>query len=225
MALTVTEALASRRSVRDFEDRAVPLPLLQEILAKALRAPSGGNLQPWQLHLVVGDRLAELKALMRQRVQEHPGGEETEYDIYPKGLKSPWRERRYEVGEQLYAALGIPREDKLGRMLQFARNFEFFGAPVGLFVAIDRSMGPPQWSDLGMVTLSVMLLLEEAGLASCAQECWAVYPKTIAGFLGLPPQQMLFAGMAIGHAKADAAVNTWAVPRAPAAETVQVHGA
>ncbi|TAK75579.1 MAG: nitroreductase [Aquabacterium sp.] len=222
--MTVSAALARRRSVRDFEDRPVPVDLLKDILAQALRAPSGGNLQPWQLHLVLGDRMDQLKALMQQRVQEHPGGEETDYDIYPRGLKSPYRERRHDVGERLYAALGIPREDKLGRMLQFSRNFQFFGAPAGLFVAIDRSMGRPQWSDLGMLMLSVMLLLEEAGVASCAQECWAVYPKTVGGFLGLPQEQMLFAGMAIGYAKA-APVNDWPVPRAPLDEVLRVHGA
>lgn len=222
--MTVSATLARRRSVRDFDERPVPVDLLKDILAQALRAPSGGNLQPWHLHLVLGDRMVELKALMQQRVQEHPSGEETDYDIYPRGLKSPYRERRYDVGERLYASLGIPREDKLGRMLQFSKNFQFFGAPVGLFVAIDRSMGQPQWSDLGMLMLSVMLLLDEAGVASCAQECWAVYPKTIAGFLGLPAEQMLFAGMAIGYAK-DAPVNAWPVPRAPLDEVLRIHGA
>jgi nitroreductase len=158
--------------------------------------------------------MTRLKALMRERVSAAPTGEETEYDIYPKGLPSPYKDRRQEIGELLYGQLKIPREDKLGRALWFARNFEFFGAPIGLFCSVDRLMGPPQWADLGMILQNVMLLLRAEGLDSCPQECWAIYPKTMGTFLCLPPERMLFAGMAIGYANADNPVNQLRTPRA-----------
>jgi nitroreductase len=222
--MNVSEALLSRRSVRDYLDLPVAPDVIRRVLSKAIRTPSGGNLQPWHIHVVGGMQLQDLKTLMKQRLHDAPQGEPTEYDIYPKELVAPYKERRHEIGEALYRQLGIPREDKLGRNLWFARNFDFFGAPVGLFCTIDRRMGPPQWSDLGMVMMSIMLLLREEGLDSCPQECWALYPKTITEFLGTPPQQMLFAGMAIGYANKANPVNQLLTPRADTDQTVRLMG-
>jgi len=165
--------------------------------------------------VVAGAPLDELKAIMRTRIQEAPKGEPTEYDIYPKELPSPYRDYRFEVGEALYGALGIPREDKFARLMWFSRNFQFFGAPVALFCSVAKTMGPPQWSDLGMYLQSLMLLLREEGLDSCPQECWAIYPETIRNFLGMPPERMLFTGMAIGWKDEADPANRWTPARAP----------
>ena len=212
--MNVSEAVASRRSIRAFLDKPVDLALLRDLIDRAGRAPSGGNLQPWILHVVAGESMARLKALMRARLAEASGGEGTEYPIYPPALDEPWRSRRYQVGEAMYAALDIPREDKEGRRAQFAANFQFFGAPVGLFCHVARDHGPPQWSDCGMFLQTLMLLLREAGMDSCPQEAWAMYPKTIDGFLGVPPEVMLFTGMAIGWRDPDAPINCFPVARA-----------
>lgn len=212
--MDIRTAIDSRRAIRDFQDKPVDPEVIRQVLELAVRAPSGGNLQPWHFHIVSGESMTRLKALMRERVSAAPTGEETEYDIYPKGLPSPYKDRRQEIGELLYGQLKIPREDKVGRALWFARNFEFFGAPIGLFCSVDRLMGPPQWADLGMILQNVMLLLRAEGLDSCPQECWAIYPKTMGTFLCLPPERMLFAGMAIGYANADNPVNQLRTPRA-----------
>ena len=151
-------------------------------------------------------------------------GYQPEYDIYPNVLTDPWEARRFGVGEGLYAALGIPREDKAGRLAQFVENYRGFGAPVMLFLHCSRIMGPPQWSDMGMWLQSVMLLLVEHGLASCPQECWAMYGATIRRTLGLDDGQILFTGLAIGYADDDAAVNQWAVPRASLDEVIDWQG-
>ncbi|MNS86477.1 NADH dehydrogenase [compost metagenome] len=224
MTMTVYDAVASRRSVREFLDRPVPPDTLRRVLQAALRAPSGGNLQPWHLHVVGGKRLDELKALMRTRVQETPGGEGSEYDIYPRELVAPYRDRRFAVGEAMYARLGIPREDKAARLKWFARNFQFFGAPLALFCTVDRRMGPPQWSDLGMMLQNVMLLLRAEGLDSCPQECWAIYPQTIGRFIDLPPERMLFTGMAIGYADRDKPLDALETERAPLADVAEFIG-
>ncbi len=222
--MNVSDALASRRSVRGFRDTPVDPALIRRIVEAAARAPSGGNLQPWHVDVVGGARLDELKAIMRRRLAEAPGGEPTEYDIYPKVLPAPYRDYRFAVGEQLYGALGIPREDKMKRMMWFARNFQFFGAPVALFCSVARTMGPPQWSDLGMYLQSLMLLLREAGLDSCAQECWAIYPATIRDFIGIPDDRMLFTGMAIGFKDNDDPANAARSVRAPLADFASFHG-
>jgi nitroreductase len=114
----------------------------------------------------------------------------------------------------MYGRMGIPREDKAARLKWFARNYEFFGAPTALFCTVDRGMGPPQWADMGMFLQSVMLALREAGVDSCAQECWAVYPTTIRSFLGTPDHRMLFTGMAIGYRNPDHPVNALRTERA-----------
>lgn len=222
--MNIQEAVASRRSVRNFLATPVLAPVIRRVLEQALRAPSGGNFQPWHLHIVGGERLDALKALMRERLQETPRGEGSEYDIYPRELAPPYRDRRHAVGEQMYERLGVPREDRFARLRWFARNYEFFGAPLALFCSVDRRMGPPQWSDLGMLLQTVMLLLRAEGLDSCAQECWAAFPKTVGEFLALPPERMLFTGMAIGHADPGHVLDGFRAERAPLDEVAEFIG-
>ena len=224
---TVTHALGSRLSVRDFLPTPVSAEQIRKVLATASRSPSGGNVQPWRIDVVAGGRLTELKALMQRRLAQVAAGDKSEspeYDIYPKELVSPHRDYRFKIGEDMYARLGIPREDKPARLRWFARNYQFFGAPMALFCSVDRRMGPPQWSDLGMFLQSVMLLLREAGLDSCAQECWAVYPKTIGEFVGIPAERMLFTGMAIGYRNPEHAINQLRSDRAAVDDFSRFHG-
>jgi nitroreductase len=214
--MRVSDALAARRSVRGFLDMPVDLDLVERLVAQASRAPSGGNLQPWHVDIVAGDALNRLKQTMMAKLAG--GQEEPEYDIYPKELAAPYRDRRYAVGESMYAHIGIPREDKVARRMWFARNFAFFGAPLALFMTVDRRMGPPQWSDMGMFLQSFMLLAVEAGLATCAQECWAVYPQTVKAFLGTSDERMLFCGMAVGYEDASEPANALRTERADPGE-------
>jgi nitroreductase len=223
--MSVAEALLKRRSVRGFLDRPIPIEVIRRLVAAAARAPSGGNLQPWHIYVVTGTPLEALKSEMARRVVELPRGETKEYDIYPPDLWSPYNERRYQVGEALYGVIGIPREDKAARRRQFSENFRFFGAPVGLFCYIHRRLGPPQWSDLGMYLQSLMLLAVEEGLATCPQECWSVYPQTVAQFVSAPPELMLFCGMALGYEDTAVKANALRTIRASPEEFVTFLGA
>ncbi|MES2033190.1 MAG: nitroreductase [Pseudomonadota bacterium] len=209
--MNVTEAVAARVSVRAFKPDPVPGALVREILEAAHRAPSGGNLQPWRVHAIAGAPLGELTA----KVAANMAGEEPEYDVYPADLWDPFRTRRFQCGEDLYATIGIPREDKPARLRQLFKNTQFFGAPVGLFFSLDRNLGKPQWADVGMYMQTVMLLATERGLATCAQEFWARYPKTVAEAVGLPDDHMLFSGMALGWADDDAPINSLRTKRDP----------
>jgi nitroreductase len=218
--VSVSEAVARRMSTRAFLPTPVPNDVLADVLARATRAPSGGNVQPWRLFVLNGEAKARFSALMETRLAENPVGEPPDYAVYPPELKEPYRTRRYAVGEAMYELLGIPRSDKLARLLWLQNNDRFFGAPAALFCFTDRIMGPPQWSDLGMLLQTIMLLLEERGLASCAQEAWSRWPQTVAGFVGAPAEMMLFCGMAIGHADPDAPVNRLRTERAPDEEVI-----
>jgi nitroreductase len=210
--MNVSEAVAARISVRAFRPDPVSGVLLRGILESAHRAPSGGNLQPWRVHAIAGEPMDRFKALMTERAG---APEQGEYEVYPANLWDPFRTRRFECGEDLYASIGIERADKAGRLMQLAKNTQFFGAPVGLFFSLDRNLGRPQWADVGMYMQTVMLLAVEKGLATCAQEFWARYPRTVSEFIGLPDDHMLFSGMALGYADVDAPINTLRTRRDP----------
>ena len=222
--MNVTDAVASRMSCRAFLPTPVSEATVRAILDAARQAPSGGNLQPWRVYALAGEPLKELLSLVRASMRTHPRGEGAEYEIYPTALWEPYRTRRFKCGEDMYATIGVSREDKLARLLQFARNYEFFGAPVGLFFCLDRRMGPPQWSDLGMYMQTVMLLAREHGLHTCAQEAWSVWYRTVGEFLRLPPELMLFSGMALGYRDESAPINTLRTDRAPLEEIAELHG-
>jgi len=222
--MSVSEAVSARRSVRAFLDRPVARETVAGILTLAARAPSGGNLQPWHVDVLAGEALVELKRKVAASLVADPAGEGTEFPVYPPALSEPWRGRRFASGEQLYAALGIARADKPARLRQFAKNFDGFGAPVMLFFSLPRHFGPPQWAHLGMFMQNVMLLAEERGLASCAQEAWALVHKTVAEALGLPGDRLLYCGMALGHGDDADPINGWRTERVRLAEFASFRG-
>ena len=222
--MSVTEAVQTRRSVRAFTDQPVDREVLTRVLEKAQRSPSGGNVQPWNAVILTG---APMQALFDRVALEFPKGRaamQPEYDIYPKGLDGAYEERRFGVGEDMYASLGISREDKAKRLMWFANNFRAFGAPVLMLVHTPKYMGPPQWSDIGMWLQTIMLLLREEGLDSCAQEAWAAYSPQVREVVDIPEDHTFFCGMAIGYRDADAPVNLFDVKRAPLDESVRWEG-
>ncbi|MFB8034213.1 nitroreductase [Streptomyces sp. NPDC056004] len=216
--MDVYEAVTSRRAVRGFSDQPVTRQVLERVLSAAAWAPSGSNVQPWCAYVVTGKPLAELKRRAGERVAATNPWDEREYEMYPPALKSPYHERRSAFGHERYSALGIGREDWEARQRAAAANWDCFGAPAALFCYIDRDMGRPQWSDVGMYLQTVMLLLRAEGLHSCPQMAWSVYRKTVAEILSPPDDLILFCGMSIGFE--DATVGYTRTGRAPLDETV-----
>ncbi|HVK80248.1 MAG TPA: nitroreductase family protein, partial [Verrucomicrobiae bacterium] len=144
--------------------------------------------------------------------------------IYPADLWEPYRSRRFKVGEDMYALLGVPRDNKMGRLTQFARNYEFFGAPVGLFIVIDERMGYGQWAHLGMFMQSIALAAVERGLATCMQEAWATLRTPLKAHFGLEEQEMIYCAIALGHADMSAPINALRSDRAPVDEIATLKG-
>jgi nitroreductase len=221
--MDLSDAIRSRVSCRAFLDTPVPVDTLRAILETAKLAPSGGNLQPWRVHVLTGAPLQDFLGLIRSKLRDQPQGEGTEYNIYPLNLKEPYRSRRFKCGEDLYATISVPRADRPRRLAQFARNYELFGAPALMFFVIDREMGADQWADVGMFMQNVMLLAREHGLHTCAQESWASWHRTVTEFLGLPPELMLFCGLSIGFRDDAAPINRLRTDRAPIEEFVTFH--
>ena len=205
--MLVEQALRNRKSCRAFLDRPVDPEIIRAIIARAARAPSNGNLQPWQIYVLTGNALASLKQATRQDIDNQTPLPTPEYQVYPKPLKDVYDQRRQAIGEDLYRVLGIPREDKQKRRGQFAKNAQMFNAPVGLFAYIDRSLSYGQWMDLGMYLQSVMLLCEEHGLATCAQGYWTFFHETVRQATGAPDMFMLACGLAIGFEDQSAPIN------------------
>ena len=222
--MKVTEAVTSRRSIRSFQDKLVDPALLRQVLETAQRSPSGGNTQPWNAVLLTGEPLAKLFAKVAEVLPQGRAAFSPEYNVYPPELEGAYEVGRQGVGEAMYAALDIPRDNKMGRLAWFARNFQGFGAPVLMLVHTPKYMGPPQWSDIGMWLQTVMLLLREAGLDSCAQEAWAVFSKQIRECVDIPEDHIFFCGMAIGWGDRTHPVNQFPVARAPLDEVVRWEG-
>ena len=217
--MDIHQALQQRRSVRAFLPQAVSGATVRELLEAASQAPSGGNMQPWRVTAVGGQALGALCARAKEtEAVQRPGLS------YPAGLWEPYRSRRFENGEDLYRALTIAREDKAARLAQLAKNGQMFGAPVGIFVAVEERMGYAQWVDLGIYLQSFMLLAAEKGLATCAQGFWRMYNDMLIEQLGMPEGYQIAFGIALGYEDASAPINQWRSGRAASNEWLSLKG-
>jgi nitroreductase len=218
--MNIDEALKARVSIRAFKPDLLPEALVRDIIDVARFAPSGGNLQPWKVIAVAGEERDEVVRIAKQ----NGAGDEGDRFVYPANLWEPYRTRRYKVGEDMYALLGIPREDKPARFAHVARNFDFFDAPVGLFFVIDTRMGYGQWAALGMFMQSIALAAVARGLGSCMQEFWARQRAPLHAHFGLDQNEMIYCGMALGYPDMDKPVNTLRSDRAPLEEIATFRG-
>ena len=206
----VDAAITSRRSMRAF----LPTPVVREdieaILNVAARAPSGTNTQPWRVYVLTGERKTQLsEAILAAYLDPQEAARHTEeYNYYPREWKSPFIERRRKVGWDLYALLGLTRDNKAGMAAQHGRNYRFFDAPVGLVFTIDRVMEQGSWLDYGMFLQNIMVAARGRGLDTCPQAAFTQFHRIIAGQLQLPDNEMVVCGMALGFADSDKIENT-----------------
>jgi nitroreductase len=194
--LDVRSAVIGRRSVRGFKPDPVPRAIIEAILDDAARAPSGTNTQPWRVYVATGamrDRLCEALTAAAST-----GRQEPEYLYSPADLPEPYLSRRRKVGFDLYGLVGIARGDMDGRKRQALKNFTFFGAPVGLFFTMDRWLEYGSWLDMGMFMQNVMLLARGRGLETCPQAAWTHHGPAVHKVLGIPADEILVSGMALG---------------------------
>jgi nitroreductase len=221
---TVTQAISERRSARAYLSRSVPGDLIREMIEIARRTPSSSNMQPWRLSVMTGDDLDRLRGAVRQSLAANPAAEGSEYKIYAANLKDPYNRRRIKCAEDLYGTIGISRDNKMARLMQFAKNFDFYGAPVGMILSIDRSMEQGQWADVGMFLQSILLLAQERGLAACPQAAWAAMHKTVRAHLALPDEYIVFCGISLGYADISQPINGLVTERASFEEIAEMRG-
>lgn len=218
--MIVAEAVASRRSIRTFLDRLVPFETVERILDQARMAPSGCNFQPWEAVVLTGKPLAALQERLIASDPDSP----MEYDFSAPGQVEKYQERLRAVGQAMYGAMTIEREQS-DRRADFVRaNLLSFGAPVLLLCHFPKLMKEAQWSDVGMWLQTIMLLLRGEGLDSCPQEYMGMYGRTIKAELGLSEDTLLFCGLGIGWRDPEAPVNNFERERVPLGEQVRFLG-
>nr|WP_315487504.1 nitroreductase [uncultured Undibacterium sp.] len=220
---TVDQVMRSRRSLRAFLPTLVATEDIQAILEIAARAPSGTNTQPWKVFVLRGASLQRLSDAILAAHNDVEGAKAhtEEYKYYPVEWRSPYIDRRRKVGWDLYALLGLTRENKVGMHAQHGRNYQFFDAPVGLIFTIDRIMEQGSWLDYGMFLQNVMLAARARGLDTCPQAAFTQYHKIIEEQLQLPQDQMVVCGMSLGFADMDKIENSLMTERAVLTEFVQ----
>jgi nitroreductase len=215
----VFEALATRRSIRGFKPDPVPKETVEAILRAASRAPSGSNIQPWRVRVTIGAEKTRLSAALRAA---HDAGAKVErdYHYYPRVWREPYHARRRETGWGLYKLCGIAKGDHAAGHAQRARNFDFFGAPVGLMFTIDRDLEMGSWLDFGMFLQSVMLAARGHGLDTCAQAAFCDHHDVVRTHLSIPDDQALVCGMSLGWIDPEEPANALVTSRIPLEEFV-----
>jgi len=218
IARIVDSVIRSRRSVRGFLPKPVPREMILEILDVAARAPSGTNTQPWKVTVLTGGRKEALsRELIETALDPARDAEHTqEYSYYPAKWVHPYIDRRRKLGYDLYGLLGIEKGEKDRMNLQFARNYAFFDAPVGLFFTIDRIMGRGSWLDYGMFLGNVMIAAQARGLDTCPQAAFTKYHRIVSRHLQIPEEEMLVCGMALGYEDPSRVENSLRTEREPA---------
>lgn len=213
----VDAAITSRRSIRAFLDKPVERADIERILDVAARAPSGTNTQPWKVYVLTGEARERLcEAILAVNADPEQARQHTEeYAYYPREWVSPYVDRRRKVGWDLYTLLGLTRDNKAGMAAQHARNYRFFDAPVGLIFTIDRIMEQGSWLDYGMFLQNIMVAARGRGLDTCPQAAFTQYHRVIAQQLGLPENEMVVCGMALGWADPDKVENSLVTEREP----------
>jgi nitroreductase len=224
-SLPADEAIASRRSVRAFLPTPMDRATVESLLALAARSPSGTNVQPWKVRVVAGevrDRLcrAILAALDRDGQEAH----RREWNYYPVNWREPYLARRRKIGWDLYGLLGIKKGDFEGTERQRRRNFEFFGAPVGLIFTLDEDLEIGSWLDLGIFIGAFAIAARGRGFDTCPQAAFADFHAIIRSELGIPQNEIVICGMALGHADPDAVENRLVTERAPPSEFATFEG-
>jgi nitroreductase len=213
----VDAAITSRRSIRAYLETPVAREDIEAILEVAARAPSGTNTQPWKVHVLTGAAKARLSdrilAVYADPAQNREHVEE--YAYYPREWVSPFVDRRRKVGWDLYALLGLTRDNKAGMAAQHGRNYRFFDAPVGMIFTIDRVMEQGSWLDYGMFLQNIMVAARGRGLDTCPQAAFTQFHRIISDELGLPENEMVVCGMALGFADPDKVENTLVTEREP----------
>jgi nitroreductase len=217
----VDRIIRGRFANRSFTSQAVPRQTITDILDVARFAPSGANIQPWRVYVVAGAKKEEISRTLWKAHEDARDQHASEYQYYASPLPEPYASRRDQFGRLFYGSLGIQQSDTAARARQTSKNYGFFGAPVGLIIAIDRRLQVGSWLDLGMFIQNVMIAAGARDLQTCPQETFSKYHVLLRTLLPIPSEEIIVCGMSIGFAE-DASVSVGSLmPKAAVGEFAQ----
>jgi len=224
-AAAVDDAINTRQSVRAFLPTPVERVTVEELLKLATRSASGSNIQPWRVRVIAGDVREQMVKAIFDAV-ERDGFEpyQREWNYYPVNWREPFLGRRRKIGWDMYSLLGVAKGDFEGTQRARMRNYEFFGAPVGMIFTLDEDLEIGSWLDLGIYLGSLMIAARGHGLHTCPQAAFADFHTIIRAQLGIPEKEIIVCGMALGHIDPDAPVNRLVTERAPLADYASFDG-
>jgi nitroreductase len=211
----VDEAIRTRQSVRAFLPNPVGRTTVEELLRLASRSASGSNIQPWRVRVIAGDAKACLtQAIFDAVARDGFEPYQREWNYYPVRWREPFLGRRRKIGWEMYSLLGVAKGDFEGTQQARMRNYEFFGAPVGMIFTLDEDLEIGSWLDLGIFLGSIMIAARGQGLHTCPQAAFADFHSVIRPVLNIPENEIIVCGMALGHIDPDAPVNGLKTERA-----------
>ncbi len=214
--MDVLDAIRTRRSCRAFTDDPVAKELAEQVLQDASRAPSAINMQPWEIHMVLGEerkRLSRrlLKAFNERRVTCGPGAE--------RPIPERFMARSRQCAEGM-----TPLIERMGSDFKTYINegsLNFYGAPAVALIFADGSFPPDRMIDVGALVGYLVLAAAAHGLATCPIGLVAWYQDEIRDHLNIPESKNLIISVALGFPDQGAAVNEFRSPRANLKEFVR----
>ena len=210
-----SELIKARKSIRGYQQKPVPREVIEEILEVAKWSPSSMNTQPWHVHVLTGNAKRRLTDAILAAYSGEQAARSYTRLYYMEQIREPYLSRRRKVGWDLYGLLGIAKGDQEGMRRFHARNYDFFGAPVGLILTVEADLGWCSWLDFGMFIQNVMLAARGRGLHTCPQAAFNPYGDVVRQSLGLAAGREIVCGMALGYEDTDAPENRLRTVREP----------
>ena len=211
--IELDKAILERHSTRMFlPHQPVPRELVVEALSLAQQAPSNSNIQPWHVVFASGACRDRLVAALVDETKRRPPN--------TPPLPETFQHYRRELGAQVYGAMGISSQDKVGHDAAVLRNWEFFRAPLVAVICMHRELSLPDALSVGMFLQTLLLAFTERGLGSCCEVSIAGYPEIVRAQLAIPAELSILCGLAVGHPDPDFAGNKLLVTRDPISKNV-----
>jgi len=196
----IDDIIRGRRAKRGYTDKPVPIEVVKDILSIARFAPSSSNTQPWKCSVLTGKARERIVTAAVKNFNDNHDTLVPEYPFFPDPLHEPYLSVFTKFRGQLGDAQGVERGDKESRRRDVARQFQFFGAPVGLIFTMDRRLAPASFICYGAFLQTIMLAAQGRGLDTLAQQIWALQDQVLRKELGIPETDMVVCGMCIGYA-------------------------
>lgn len=196
--MDIVEAVRLRKSVRGYKPDPVPRAILEEILDIARRAPSAMNTQPWEITVISGKVIENI----RQRVVEMvKSGVTPASETSHTPFTGEQRKRQVELAIQLFQLMEIAREDVDKRAEWMERGLRFFDAPAAIIISMEKALDESSLSflDIGAITQTICLLALNHGLGTCIADQGVMYPDIIREFTGIDESRRLMICISIGY--------------------------